>query len=131
MIDIQSLQDRCAHIAEVHNFDLVVLFGSQATGRTHSHSDVDIAIVADTKIDMYKVTDEFQKICGRQDVEVVNIGDASPTLMYCVVRDGKILFEKNKGGFMKWKFFAIKTWLDSSWLRTLGDKRLVAWAQSI
>ena len=132
MLDIKSIQPRINELAIKYDLSLIVLFGSQATGNTHSKSDIDIAILGGESTDKFKVTEDFCDIFKRDDIEVVNLANASPTLMYCVVRDGVSWYEKNEGDFLGWKFHAIRIWMETAWLRKLRDKKAIeqvkAWA---
>src|SRR3989344_2584760 len=103
MLDIKALQFKIKEVAQKYNASLIVLFGSQATGHTHSKSDIDIAILSRSILDKFKIMSDLEDIFKRDDIEVVDLANASPTLMYCVVRDGVLLYEKDNGGFLKWK----------------------------
>ena len=112
----------------------MALFGSQATGALHQNSDVDIAVLGRDQIafeEKLKIASELSVLLKRDDVEVVDIdpNSASPTLMRAVVRDGKLLYERKDGDFLCWKFYAIRVWLETKWLRDLRDKKLIEWAE--
>ena len=130
MLDFEALKPAIKELAEKHDLLLVVLFGSQATGRTHVKSDIDIAVLATGRFDTSKLMSEFDGIFKRDDIEIVDMGEASPTMGYVLTRDGMLLYEESTGAFMKWKFRAIRTWIDTSWLRALRDKKLVQWAKT-
>ena len=121
-------KNKIAEIAKRHNLVLVVLFGSQATGATHSKSDVDIAVLGSMNFDRFALANELDRALERDDVEVIDMSQASPTMMYVLIRDGKALYENTHGAFMKWKFYAIREWLDTAWLRKLGNRKLIEWS---
>ena len=50
-IDFESKKDAIAEIAKKNNLNFVVLFGSQATGRVHEKSDIDIAVLGSKEVD--------------------------------------------------------------------------------
>jgi uncharacterized protein len=131
MLDIKSIQSKIKALATSHDLSLVVLFGSQAIGNTHAQSDIDIAVIGKHVSDKSKITRDFCAIFKRDDVEVVNLSNASPTLMHSVVKDGVLLHEKENGDFLKWKLYAIWVWLDTAWLRRLRDKKLIDWAKTV
>jgi len=131
MMDTTVLQPQIADLARKHGLSFVVLFGSQAVGNTHPKSDIDIAVISKNNIDKYRIISDFEDIFKREDIEVVNLVNASPTLMYCIVRDGKLLYEVEDGSFFKWKLYAIWVWMDTEWLRKLRDKKLVEWAKTV
>ncbi len=130
MINIDDIKPNIKKLAEQYGLSFVVLFGSQATGALHPKSDIDIAILSKNHVDMLSLTMDFYKLFKREDVEVVNLSTASPTLLYVVVRDGKLLFENEQGAFLKWKLYAIWVWLDTMWLRRLRDQKLIDWART-
>ncbi len=129
-MDFTIIQPQIEELAKKHNLDFVVLFGSQATGRTHEKSDIDLAVISKSNFDITSVTMDLYNVFKRDDVEVVNLGLASPTLMHAVVRDGKLLYEREERMFFKWKLYAIKIWMETKWLRDLRAKKLLQWADN-
>lgn len=132
-IDIDAVRLKIAELAKKRDFEVVALFGSQATGAIHKKSDIDIAVLRRGGVnynDRMKLLDDFYEIFKREDIEIVDMSSASPTMMYVVVRDGKLLYEKESETFLKWKLYAIWVWLDTAWLRQLRDKKMVEWART-
>ncbi|MDP3996221.1 MAG: nucleotidyltransferase domain-containing protein [bacterium] len=128
MVITEKMNNRIRELADEYGLNVVVLFGSQATGKIHSKSDVDIAVISRKPVERIKLVSEFSDLLRRDDVEVVNLVNASPTLMRSVVADGKLLYEAEEGAFLRWKIYAIKIWMETAWLRKLRDKKLVEWA---
>ncbi len=104
---------------------MVILFGSQATGRTHPKSDVDIAVTSKNPLNRARIALDLDEIFKRDDIEVIDLSMASPTLMHAIVGEGKLLFERQQDAFFRWKIYAIKIWMETAWLRKLSNKRLV------
>ncbi len=131
-IDVESKKEQIAEIAKKYGLSFMALFGSQATGRVHAKSDVDIAVLGkqavpfDTQTALWSALSDMLK---RDDIEVIDLATASPTLMHVVVRDGSLLYEEEDGDFMKWKLYAIRVWMDTAWLRELTRKSLLEWAK--
>lgn len=126
-MDLEEIKQPVKSVAEKHNLEFVVIFGSQATGNTHDKSDVDIAVISHDKINIPRLMSELSEIFKRDDVQVIDLGPASPTLMYAVIKDGKILYESSPNAFFLWKLYAIKVWMETSWLRGLRDKKIKEW----
>jgi predicted nucleotidyltransferase len=126
-----KMKNEIRRLTEKNGLDLVVLFGSQATGKTHSKSDVDIAILARKELDTISLMGEFSRIFHREDVEVVDLSLSSPTMMQAVARDAKILYEKEADIFIKWKSYAWKIWMETAWLRHRRDEKIKKWAEKI
>ena len=132
MENIDKLKEKSKEIADKYGLSFVALFGSQATGRTNQKSDIDIAVIRKHPInfdDRLKIIGDFSDMLKREDVEVVDLVSASPTLMYVVVRDGKLLYEEKENDFLNWKLYAIKIWMETAWLRDMSRKSLVDWAK--
>jgi predicted nucleotidyltransferase len=130
MLNTETAQLKIKSVAEKYGLSLAVLFGSQATGAVHPKSDVDIAVIGVKISDKLALGRDLETVFGRHDVELVDLGTATPTMMYAVVRDGKALYEKSSGTFLKWKLYAMWVWRDTAWLRRLRDRKLVEWAKT-
>lgn len=131
MLITPEIKERVAKIAEKYGLDLVVLFGSQATGKVHKESDIDLAVLSRHSFNEYQMSAELENVFHRSDIEMVDLSSASPTLMYCVVSDGVLLYEKEAEAFFIWKMYALQVWRDTEWLRNLRDKKLIEWAHSV
>lgn len=131
MIDIESIKPAMAELAKKHGLTLVVLFGSQATGRTHEKSDIDIAVLSRQSVNRARIALELDEIFKRDDIEVVNLALSSPTLMRAVVGEGVLLYEDKPGAFFGWKLYAIKIWMETAWLRRLANKRALERAKAL
>lgn len=83
-----------------HSLDLVVLFGSQASGRATSESDIDLGVyrksglILDNKIILDK---EISEILGTEKIDIVIISSNSPVLMYSILNNGKVLYTSDPG----------------------------------
>ncbi len=77
---------------------LAVLFGSQARGREHRQSDLDVLIALDapTPARLADLEERLSAAAARQ-VQVVSLGDAeaSPGLMADALRDGRVLADRD------------------------------------
>ncbi len=122
-------REKIKAVAEKYDLEFVVLFGSQAIGQTHSKSDVDLGVISRNELNWSLLLGDFYSLFKREDVEVVNLAMASPTLWRAMARDGKLLYEKHEGFYKHWKIYAWKIWLDTAHLRQARDKRLMNWAE--
>ena len=78
---------------------LAYLFGSQAQGRAHSLSDVDVAVLlaeqltpAEQSRTRLRLLGELMASLQREDVDLVVLNQASLLLRHRVLRDGRLLF---------------------------------------
>ena len=102
MIITDDIKQRIADLAQKYGFDLVVLFGSQATGRTHKESDVDVAYYSDIKLDFNQevlINTDLTVIFKNDQVSLVNLKRASPLLAREVVVKGVVLYAKDSSLF--------------------------------
>lgn len=126
-----EIKRKIAQLAVSHNLNLVILFGSQATGRTHEKSDIDIAVLSRVNINKQRIALEFDEIFRRDDIEVTDLSKASPTLMREIVSDGQMLYEAHPDLFFRWKLYAIKIWMETSWLRSLANRKAREWVKTL
>jgi len=85
-------------LATQFNLSLVLLFGSQAKGNTHTESDVDIAFFSFSVVDEEKLRKELMHLFHRADIDIVNIYKCQNHLLrYQILSTGKVLYESNKG----------------------------------
>ncbi len=85
------------------DLDFIVLFGSASTGYEHPLSDIDIGVqvsnpqkeLHETFGDLLSLFDTIDKENSPKiDVTLLNLADL--TLLYSVIRDGKLLYKKNE-----------------------------------
>lgn len=134
----ETKRQEIANIAQKHQLSLVVLFGSQATGRTHAKSDIDIGVAKKTRsffeemdVPVIEIENELTDLLHRDDIEIVNLSAVSPALMRSVVAEGKLLYEETPGVFSDWKLFAARIWMETGWLRERQRENLKAWAKTL
>lgn len=130
-MEIEAIKPEISKIAQKYNLDLVVLFGSQATGRSNNTSDIDVAVFGKDTFDIYRLGSELDLLLKRQDVHVVDLNQTSPTLMYMVVKEGVLLYESYATAFLLWKVYAMRVWMQTAWLRKLGEKKLLRWSHQL
>ena len=131
-MNIDELKLKIIPLAEKYNLKLVILFGSQASGRTHKHSDIDIGFlpISDFDAEIYLLTDLYQ-ILKREDAQVVNLKNASPLLRYSALSDCIVLFEKNNGIYDNARGYAFKLYAETKPLYDLRRARLSQYVASI
>lgn len=104
------------------NLKLVVLFGSQTTGKIHEKSDVDIAVLSPQKLDIQELSSlqvAFAEVFGRSDVEVADIRGASPLFLKEITHNGKVLYSKDPNEFAKLRMYGFKIFVETKPLREM------------
>jgi predicted nucleotidyltransferase len=94
------------------------LYGSQATGRAQSGSDVDVAILlCDTEEPeatgerRLQLTVELEQACGRP-VDVIVLNQAPPVLQHQALSRGKLLFERDRMARIRFEVRARQAYFD-------------------
>ncbi|MBF8297326.1 MAG: hypothetical protein HW389_3871, partial [Bacteroidetes bacterium] len=93
--------------------ELVMLFGSVASGAVHPRSDIDIAFLCEKPIDILSLTNKVAGLLGTDELDVVDLRRAAPVLRFLVAKRGRILFEKRKGVFSSFCSLAFRMYIDS------------------
>lgn len=119
-LDKNVLQEWC----RTRGIDLMILFGSHATGKIHPGSDIDIALFARANhlrakhVQLYgEIEDLFR---AEIDLAILDL-DTDPVLLLEVYQKGKCLFESKSGLFFEQKIRAVRVFEDTAPLRRLRD----------
>ncbi len=106
-IDRAALEALCSE----YDLDLLILFGSQVTGATHSESDTDVGMVrrpgrlaADHFLDMQA---RLSQILHKRDVDLVDLGRVSGLLRHIACERGILLYQSASGTFAR---FRVQAW---------------------
>ncbi|KKT20172.1 MAG: polymerase beta domain protein region protein [Parcubacteria group bacterium GW2011_GWB1_43_8] len=127
MIDIDKIKPQVKDLAEKHGLSLVMLFGSQVTGKTHKESDFDIAYLADKKLsfeDEGKIIIDLAKIIGARDerlVNLCNIKEVGALLLKEIFDRHQTLFCADRNVYDSYKIFSVKNFIESRPLFDLRD----------
>lgn len=109
------------HWCQTRGIDLFILFGSQATGKTHANSDVDIALFSATdpnlKDRLLSLYGELEDFLGFEVDLVIIEEDMDPVLRLEILQRGRVLYESQPNLFIEQKILAIKIFDDTEPLR--------------
>lgn len=112
--------------------DLCVLFGSMATGATHSRSDVDLAVWSAKQLDTaarLRWLSDIERRTGVETSLVIVTPLLDPVLGFEIVRTGRLLYERDEG---RWEQELSRLWHnynDSSPFRRAAREDLRQWAK--
>jgi len=104
-------------VAEKMNLKYLYLFGSQARGDVKPLSDFDFAVKFDGRTKnkfkaKLKLMNELTGIVKKENVDVVDMEKANPLLSFNVIKDGKILYCRNKSEQVMDKFRIMQIYFD-------------------
>ncbi|MBI2401677.1 MAG: nucleotidyltransferase domain-containing protein [Gemmatimonadetes bacterium] len=84
--------DRLADVVRRHGIRLLLLHGSQAKGRLHAKSDLDLAVqLEDPDRNPFELAADLQALFPKYQVDVVSLNRADPLLAWQVCRDARLL----------------------------------------
>lgn len=109
-------KEKIRKIAEKYQLKLVLLFGSQATGKTHKESDFDVAYLPEKNLsydDEIDINLQFTYIFRYDRVDTVDIRKAPPLLLYAIFRECLILFKKDDLIFSTRRAYAFKKYIEA------------------
>ena len=127
MIDTDKIKPQIKSLAEKYGLGLVMLFGSQVTGKTHKESDFDVAYLSDKKLsfeDEGRVIIDLAKIIGARDerlVNLCNIKKAGTLLLKEIFDRHQTLFCADLNVYDSYKIFSVKNFIESRPLFDLRD----------
>ncbi len=113
---------------------LCVLFGSQATGKAHDKSDVDLALwLAESMAPMTKVhwLVELERLLDKEVNLVIVTPDLDPVLGFEIVRDGRLFYERTPDSWRKARSQLWHTYNDSLPFRRAAREQLRQYAEEI
>lgn len=98
------------------------IFGSTVSGRGWKKApDIDVAVLFDnsmreTLIEGERIREKLEKISGRK-VDVVSLNDSPPLMKFEVIKNGKLLFEKDKDARVEFEVRSLSEFYDLEPLR--------------
>ena len=116
-------KDKIIEIAKKHKLKMLLLFGSQASGRVKPDSDFDIAYLPKESFDTKQILElngDLMDIFHSERIDQVNIRQASPLLLHEISRNSKLLFGQEID-YIRFKTRAFRVFVDSASLFRLQD----------
>lgn len=109
-------QEILARICEEFSLSFVVLFGSQLPGRKGLKDDYDIAVLSEDKIsddEDLELVSRFSQVLESDALDVVILNFAAPLIQYEVATCARLLFERKRGSFNRFRWRAVQRWNDN------------------
>lgn len=112
-----EIRDLCRQ----YDISLFYIYGSLSSDKTKTLSDIDIAIMSFGKNYslniLLKIINQLQNIFGREDIDLVELDNAAPSLKMCVLKNGKLIYSKSKTDEVNFCFKTICDYLSTNYLR--------------
>src|SRR3989344_922746 len=107
----EKVKDAISSLVKRYELDMLILFGSQATGKTHTERDFDIAYYSSKKIDFdqeSRLNADLTGILKNDKVSLVNLKMASPLLFKEIMSKGVVLYSQNSSMFSQLYTLALR-----------------------
>ncbi len=106
-------------ILESNNIICAYIFGSLARGNSGKLSDVDIAVYVSSSLNRYekfdlkiKLMKELGRILKTDNIDILILNDAPPMLKHRVIKEGKIIYYREKEMMIDFEVRAVMEYLD-------------------
>lgn len=117
IISIDEITDRLAPIFKDEGLKLALLFGSVVSGKARRQSDIDLAFLFDSPVDILSLTNRVISLLHTGGIDVVDLRRASPLLKFSIVKNCRLLYEREKGIFNEQYSLAFRMYVDTRKLR--------------
>lgn len=96
----------------------VYVFGSAATGKMRSSSDIDIAVMSTHRIDFYKKAEMETQLSNllHKDVDIVVFHQAEVLLQHQILKYGHLLYEKDDSERVRQETVSRREYLETRFL---------------
>src|SRR3989344_4507986 len=125
--DVATMKSAAKEIAGKYGLSLVLLFGSQVTGKTHKESDIDIAYLSDKPLDLMteaRLMVDLMPTFESNAVDIVDLKKAPPLLMKLIFDHHEVLFCRDYGRYFTYLMYAKRRYREAASLFALRDKAL-------
>lgn len=131
MIELtQYKKEKIEQIAQKYSLELILLFGSQISGKTHRESDYDIGYLSKRNLsieDEGRLIIDLLTIVEERDeriINLVNIKKASPLLLYSMTTQTQVLYEKSNVLFAQLRAYAFKKYIEMKPMYKERERRM-------
>jgi len=126
-IIIDKIKKEFPAVARELNIRLALLFGSQATGKIHKESDIDMAILTEKDIDpleLSQLTFQISEKLKIGNIELVDLRCATPFLLRQIALKSVLLYESEQGFYNDFRVYSFKVYMETKPLYELRAKSL-------
>ena len=117
LINFSTVEKEIFSICKRYHINLLYVFGSYATGKTTSLSDLDIAFYSEKKVNQIELLQTLQHLFQEEAIDLVNLEKAPSHLIHRILRDGKCLFASDIKIKISFETEKENEYFDSRWMR--------------
>jgi predicted nucleotidyltransferase len=116
-ISVEGIKDALSPLFKDKGLKLVLLFGSAVLGKVHKQSDIDLAFLFDGPVNILSLTNRVVMLLHADNIDVVDLRHASPLLKFSIVKNCRLLHERQPGTFNEFYSLAFRMYVDTKKLR--------------
>lgn len=133
-IDLEKIKEQVSVIAGKYKLSLLVLFGSQASEKTHRKSDVDFGFIAHRKMSLKEIAEmqfDFSEKLKIKNLELVDLKTSPPFLLKNVAQNSVLLYQESLPIFDEFKIYGFKRFMEAKSLLAMRNVSLNKFLQKI
>lgn len=124
MEKINGIKEKASELAEKYGLDLLLLFGSQVSGKTHKRSDYDLGFISKQYKnlgELVKMEYEISEVLKIGKIDLIDLKKAPPLLMKSVADNSLLLYQKEPTLYARFKIYASKLFVEARRLFNLRE----------
>ena len=121
---IDEIKARLTPLFREEALQLVLLFGSQSSGKVHSESDIDLGFLYDEPVEILDLTNKVIQLLHKDRVDVVDFRRVNPLLCFSAAQQRKILYERCPGLFNSFFSLSFRRYVDTKKLRDARQRAI-------
>lgn len=114
--DIDKIKLEIAELADKYKLSMALIFGSRASGKTHSGSDVDIAYLSSAPLSLEEESQlslDLADVFKTDLIDLISIRASSPLLLKEIADNAVVLYESEKFLFSEFRLYSFKKYFES------------------
>lgn len=116
-IFVNEIREKLDPVLKEKGLQVLMLFGSTVSGNRHKKSDIDLAFLFDRPVDILTLTNKVIRLLHTDNIDVVDLKNASPLMRFSIAKNGILIYEKEDGMFNKFYSLAFRRYIDTKKIR--------------
>lgn len=117
IISVEEIREGLGPVLKEDGLQILLLFGSTVSGNKHKKSDIDLAFLFDRPVDILTLTNKVIRLLHTDNIDVVDLKNASPLMRFSIAKSGILIYEKEDGVFNGFYSLAFRRYIDTKKIR--------------
>ncbi|OGZ37258.1 MAG: hypothetical protein A2646_03090 [Candidatus Portnoybacteria bacterium RIFCSPHIGHO2_02_FULL_39_12] len=103
-------------IAKKYSLELILIFGSRASGKNYQGSDFDVAYLSKKELDLEKEARlilDLTPVFKSENIDLTNLKKAPPLLFYAIFQNCRIVYKKTSLMFYALRAYSFKKYIEA------------------